>query len=152
MTERTDQHWQEHAQAEARIRAIIVQSRDLIGLESAWSIELCVLCPERLPEHEASIWWDAEYFYARIHIRCGLPEDLECWLVKHELCELQQWRTGNAFWKLLDRLYPRERLLHPRALREREQLQRAWMMERNQEIECRLYGLLGQRRPGHLME
>lgn len=143
-----------HNKLSAYVDDLVAGARDRLGIESVWSIEACVCCPQDLPQAEASIWWHAELFYARLYIRCShahpktrrlqtIPNEIVSWLVYHELCELQTWRTTNF---VQDMIRDYTAGLSKSALA----LQEQWQVVRNQEIEGRLVGLLGTRRPGYL--
>lgn len=151
MTERG--HRRRHERLEDWVRDLIRGARDRLGVESAWSITPEICCPATLPSVEASIWWDAEVFYASMQIRCDVPDHLVSWLVYHELCELQMWRSTTFLQDMLANLLPvgsgrGMRLAYQR----RQTYLRQWRHQRNQEIECRIVGLLGQHRPAHLKE
>ena len=87
-------HERVHARLKVHIEDLIREARERLGIETVWSIETCVCCPEDLPNAEASIWWHAELFYARLYIRCShqhtknrrlqaLPPAIINWLVYH---------------------------------------------------------------------
>lgn len=135
-------HRKRHASYKSRVLEVITSCRDRLGIESVWSIEVQVQCPSCLP-HEAAIQWDSEAFYARLALRCSVPARLVTWLVYHEMCELQQWRTGSFVRSLLSAF--------PALSGEAQQALTHFQQVRNQEIECRVYGLLGMRRPAHLV-
>jgi hypothetical protein len=139
-----------HQLVRATAESVIKTYRQRMGIEEAWSIEVQVLCPSYLPQSEASIWWDAEVWFARMHLRCGLSAEFLTWLILHELYELQAWRSGAFSLQLLESL--RDTSRHRASLSSRETMKREWQRLRNQEIEWRIYGLTGCRRPDHLME
>lgn len=163
-TPMTRAHVRMHNKLTTTIDNLVAGARERLGIESVWSIETCVCCPQDLPQAEASIWWHAELFYARLYIRCShvhpktkrlqtIPTEIVSWLVYHELCELQTWRTTNFVNELAQTFvdecevnpnYKDQRLHHLRNIQEK------WQVVRNQEIEGRLVGLLGTRRPGYL--
>jgi hypothetical protein len=128
------------------VEHVIKNYRQGLGIEEIWKIDVQVCCPEQLPQAEASIWWDAECWFARLHVRCNLSGEFLSWLVLHELCELQAWRTSSFALQLIDQ-YP---LRLPRREDYRAAYKREWQRLRNQEIEWRIFGLTGQRRPEHL--
>lgn len=156
-------HTRLHHKLEAEIQALLPGARERLGVEPVWSIEICVCCPEDLPQAEASIWWHAELFYARLYIRCShqhhktrktqrISDQIIKRLVYHELCELQTWRTVNFVRELMQshiRLLETPRK-EPNYAEVACNLQEQWQLVRNQEIESRLYGLLGDRRPEYL--
>lgn len=118
------------------------QYRQEVGVEGIWSIEIRVCCPEDMGSHEASIWWDAELWYARMMLRCSLSQPMMEWLVCHELYELQDWRQANSLSEMVQQLLPGETT---------DQLIERWRIGRNQAVEERVYALLGHRRPYHIM-
>jgi len=149
-----EKHVRAHQQLKKNVEQLLDEERYGIGIEDVWKIEVSVCCAEKLPYHEASIWWDSEIYYAWLHIRCEFVDSVDMirWLVLHELCELQMWRSGNFMLELLDRLYPANRVgKYPAVARQRETLGRQLIQVRNQDIECRLYGYTGSRRPEHIM-
>lgn len=164
-------HQRMHQRIGANVEDLIAGARDRVGIESAWSIEVRVCCPEELPGAEASIWWNAELFYARLFLRCcsssgsevmgrdgkrgkceRLPHAFVEWLVYHELCELQMWRTSSLAQEIRGVLRTMTQANTPTIPQEPQLLGllEKWQLLRNQEIECRLFGLIGTRRPGYL--
>jgi len=100
------------------------------------------MCPVDMPEHEGSIWWDENCWYARLMVRCDLPLELVKWIIVHELLELQDWRQASVVLGMLVEIQPANFKEHM------EQLFRA---ARDQGIEQRVRLFLGQPRPYHLV-
>jgi hypothetical protein len=148
----TGRHLQMHEETIGYVHRLIEQNREMIGLEANWSIQVEVKCAGEIPNHEALMIWDPEFFYARMQVRCGFAEEMTRWLVLHELCELQTWRTVEQWQKAVNALFPPMRTRTPLLIHQRATMHREWEVARNQEIECRLYGLLGEHRPGHLAD
>lgn len=137
-------HSQQHDQIAAWMYDAIRNNRDSIGLDPAWAIEGRVVCQEELPHQEGVIWWDAEMKYARMLIRCDLPNGLMLWVLHHELYELLLWETADLYMTTSIRArLPRQFGTY---------LQEQYRAARNRQIELLLYRHLGYRRPGHLME
>jgi hypothetical protein len=107
------------------------------------------------------MWWHAELFYARLYIRCShqhpktkkmrtIPDDILAWLTYHEMFELQTWRTTNYVRDLIQSYIRTLDSSAPDFSETTYKLQEQWQIVRNQEIEGRLVGYLGKRRPGYL--
>lgn len=157
-TPMTRAHSRMHNKLTVFVENLVAGARERLGIEPVWSIEVCVCCPQDLPQAEASIWWHAELYYARLYIRCShahpktkrfqtIPDEIVSRLVYHELCELQAWRTTNFMREILGSYLWQLKADQGKQITE---LQEKWQIARNQEIEARLYGLLGTRRPGYL--
>lgn len=114
--------------------------RHRMGLEPFWSIEIVVSCPSAMGPHEASIWWDADCWYAQLLIGCKHLEDMLEWLIVHELCELRRWKTSSHYFEVHGFLIDGA---------DKERLLAQFHTYRNQEIEADVYHLLGKRRPFH---
>lgn len=139
-----------HTQGKGLALSLVEKHRASLGIEPNWTIDPVVLCPADLKNHEAVIWWDAEVYYARLYVRCTIPSQFLEWLVLHELCELAYWRTTGYIQQLIESVGYRGSL--EKRQQTQEILKREGQRMRNQEIEWRLYGLTGRRRPDHLME
>lgn len=137
------EHWRVHHLLKDQAEAHIRRFRKRVGLEEIWSIEVLICCPEseEVQTAEASVWWDAEVWYARMLLRCNLPPALFEWCVVHELCELQRWRSASCYLESHQLLLPGE---------QSSRLLEQYRQARNQEIELQVSALLGHRRPYHL--
>ncbi len=76
-------HQREHRSREIYIAQCIEAYRSSLGVDHDWSIECRVMCPVDMPEHEGSIWWDENCWYARLMVRCDLPLELVKWIIEH---------------------------------------------------------------------
>jgi hypothetical protein len=137
---------QQHLPILAVATHLVTLHRDTIGIEPIWTIEVRICCPEEMPESEASIFWHAEVWYARMMVRCDVPEDLLSWLVIHELMELQRWRSTDLVHNALEsaKIWSTTSVLwtiYAQRLNE----------ARNQEVELAVSMYMqGERRPLHL--
>lgn len=136
----TNEHEGMHGRIGKYVGALIERYRGRVGLDVYWSIEVRVLCPGEMVEHDADIWWQAELWVARVCVRCDLHAALLKWVVIHELYELQDWGQAQAAIDLVNQIYPESNDMRETYL---DQTKRA----RNQAIEQRVAALLGHRRP-----
>lgn len=131
-----------HEQVTRDVEHHIARLRRRVGLEDIWSVEVRIACPVEMEDAEACIFWDAEVWYARMSLRCTLSPLLLQWCVCHELCELQRWRSANCFLEVYSRLLEGE---------DSQRLLAEYRVARNQEIELTCAGILGHRRPAHIV-
>lgn len=131
-----------HEQVTRDVEHHIARLRRRVGLEDIWSVEVRIACPVEMEDAEACISWDAEVWYARMSLRCTLSPLLLQWCVCHELCELQRWRSANCFLEVYAHLLEGDSTT--RLLAE-------YRVARNQEIELTCAGILGHRRPAHIV-
>jgi hypothetical protein len=137
---REDMVLESHEAVQAYCEETIRIWRSRVGIETVWSVEVDVHCPAEMGVHEASIWWDAEVWYARLEVACTFDVPMLEWLVVHELVELRRWRTSSHFFEVHLLLVEGE---------DRDRLLRQYHLYRNQEVEAEVYQLLGRRRPFH---
>lgn len=140
----------DHAQIGEWAQDLILDNRDVVGIDRHWSIHVEVTDPDTIFQHaEGLISYDEEVYYGLITVRCDLPYDLLEWIVIHELFELKRYKSASAiqdWYHFQLREYDEELVRQQRV----ERYYRAWMKARNQEIEEEVYQYLGHHRPMHM--
>lgn len=141
--DRDEQRAHDHQDLLAFVQTVMTNYRADIGIEPYWTVESRICCPDEMSEAEACIWWDTDLWYARMLLRCDVPDPLVYNLVAHELYELLHWRTGECFRQLADHVQENALVIH---------LKQEHLKARNQEIEIEVQQFLsGMHRPYHLL-